>query len=183
MINGHPPLLLTKIFLIGLVLVSCSISNREKLFQKFLPVQDVNKTISVYQEDIERLDDDPCPIIHIANRSNHTVHFPFAEYGIRLFIFDRELGDWQEVENLMKYIYPGVDDRMDSETAKKVIEVQGGVSLTSTERYNWQTSICPKTSGYPRPVIVRVMIDGTVFDSEHPTGEKVAAYRDVKIEK
>ena len=111
------PILLTLLFSV-FICVGCGSETPETKFEKYLPTENVNNAIQLsvppYLDQIQVSSDDIN--LELSNHSKDLVRFPI-DFGIRLYVYNNQIKDWEEIENETTYSVFG--NNMDEDSLKK----------------------------------------------------------------
>lgn len=104
-------------------------------------------------------------LLNLVNRTFDTLTFP-ADYGASIYIYDEANKYWLEIDNLTVYAHVG--NRQLSPIGK---ESTGEVTF----------SVYPDAIGIEQPVVVRVLVVGSMKQGDQPTSTPVGAYIDIPL--
>lgn len=169
--------------LIGLNLVGCSLNTSNTAFEKLVSTNNINQDILLGPlNGTEKVFDGEIIILSLANKSDHIVKFS-ADYGIRLFLFDKEKDQWLEIPNRTSYKI--VSPEGQSSIENSILDSEGRIQLFPFGSPFEKPEITPISAepdlrGINRPVTLRVLVLG-VRDDNGTKEEKVASFYDIVI--
>ena len=154
------------IILILLAIVSCSKMNNSNIdddFKQFISYEDVNSKIKFTMPDGlgNEYKIGGFVSLWLTNHTNNLIIFP-PEYGLKLFIYNN--GEWIQVENNMIY-HPHEERHL----------------LPKDQNGFLKINCVPIIRNHSEPVLLRVLVVGSVQDKISGDSERVAAYYDVKL--
>jgi hypothetical protein len=160
--------ILLAIALIVLACVQDTLPKKEREFVERvqIPVESLNEyvSLSLPASGNSFIFGDPI-LLNLVNRTFATLTFP-ADYGASIFIYDEVNKYWLEVDNLTVYAHSG--NRQISPIGK---ESTGEVTFL----------VYPDAQGIEQPVVVRVLVVGSMKQSDTPINMPVGAYIDIPL--
>jgi hypothetical protein len=152
------------------LLTGCSItkpSKQEAAFKEFFPNIEMNSKIRFWDPKIEN---EPFKIgdpvfLTLENLTTDKVVFP-SDYGIKIYNFG-DTGGWTEIPNTGIYGPKG-----SPQVSPKETDMPGITAIP----------LLPALTSKGKPIVIRVVVVGTVYHDNVPTDEQVGAYVDVTLQ-
>ena len=150
-------------------ITSCSpkaLQSKEAAFSRIVPLSEMNTRLKFMALDSSEKPYKIGSSIELAleNTSSNRVIFP-SDYGIKIFTYQN--GKWISINNLTKYIPEG-----NTQVSPKGPDNPGIIGV----------GFFPDLSNDGRPIELRVVVIGDVYEGENPTGEKASAYIDITLQ-
>lgn len=150
-------------------LVACrDTQEKEVLFFEMYPIQEMNTKIRFWPQSKQAENLRPCKIADLTLENLSTDRIVFTnDFGLKIFFFDQQANEWQEIRNSAIYIPEG-NPRLSPKGADNPFGVTGIPFVAAAS--NCEISI-----------EVRVVVIGEVYEDDTPTGVSAGAYIDVTL--
>lgn len=158
-----PKILILAIFALTVAGCNTGLSAQDAAFNKIVPMDGMNSKLEFIALDSKA---DPYKIgtsisLGLKNLSKNRIIFP-SDYGLQLYTYQDD--EWIRVDNVMQYFPEG----------NRQISPEGPDSPGQTA-----IGFFPKLIDMGKPISLRVVIQGIVYEGDNPTNEAASAYIDI----
>lgn len=149
-------------------------TDREIAFATVVPINDMNTSMTMeYSSDYTTngLKIDSMIVLSVENQSQEAIILPH-DNGTRLFVYSEEKANWAEVQNRVTYA-----------TSVETLLAPHGIFDPATNAI-WTNIvyIIPDVPNEGKPVFVRVVVVGHIYQNGSATDKQVGAYTDIELQ-